>query len=307
MSADTKSGRNIYGEGFKQSFNEVWSKLPQCDDHLVTIDLYTIIAIFENVGVILNYDQADQCMNYIKNTQIISSINKCNCDVLLKWYQLYGSDLLEKPYLNKDIQHNQWELFNKTCSDSYIYIKKIYELILKKMNYQYNVLDKIQQLPIKTILKYENYMKPSILLKSNKGIVESNYLSKLLEFHKLTNKKASTIQFNYYFGHPNIKLISSDNNNDEMNVSRPNTSSNKSRPGTSSNSPNKSRPGTNSPNKSRPGTNSPNKSRSGSNSPNKSRSGLNSKSNENNDRPSSSSSNIGYYSLKYITILCTHV
>jgi hypothetical protein len=224
MTRDSKSSRNIFSEAFQKSLFEVWLKLPQSDDHMVELDAFTVIALFENIGVILSYNTALHCLNHIRDS--INALNRYGFKDVLKWYQLYGVDMSNnnddnddddsRDEVYKSSSHgnrkgNAWLSYKHYLKSIYDLIHNIYQRSIDFMKYQYSVLEKIDMLDRQHILKYYNYMKPKSMNGNQGGTVvvlqDSNYLTKLLDFQNQSRVKPSIVQCTYYFNHPEITIV----------------------------------------------------------------------------------------------------
>jgi Ca2+-binding EF-hand superfamily protein len=224
MTSDRKSDRSIYGEGFKLALLEIWSKLPQFQDNMVQLDVYTIIALFNNVGLSLSYQQALQCLQYMPK----NAINRCHFNDLLKWFLLYGVDIMSsESSINSSIALGEdgsqslgaWTAFVNLISKNMRDWNTFLKSNVTKVTTQSVILDKIDQLVPNRILKYSNFLHPErsvMAVTSASGKVtaartangkEMSFMMKLVEFRKLTSRKPSSIQLKYIFGHPTVKLL----------------------------------------------------------------------------------------------------
>ena len=222
MTKDSKSSRNIFSEAFQKSLFEVWLKLPQSDDHMVELDAFTVIALFENIGVVLSYNTALHCLNYIRDS--MNALNRYGFKDVLKWYQLYGVDMnndddndgheVYKGSSHGNRKDNAWLSYKHYLKSIYDLVHSIYQRSIDFMKYQYSVLEKIDMLDShkeRHILKYHNYMKPKSMNGNQGGTVvllqDSNYLTKLLDFQNQSRVKPSILQCTYYFNHPEITVV----------------------------------------------------------------------------------------------------
>jgi len=242
LTIDSRSSRNIFSETFKKSLFEIWLKLPQSDDHMVDLDAFTVIALFENIGVILSYKIALHCLHHIKGN--INSINRYHFDDVLKWYQLYGVDMIDdddddddydssssnnnncsSSNSNSKKKGNDWISYKRYLISIYALINGIYQQAIDYLHYQYSVLEKIDMLgnyhhhnkqQEHHILKYTNYMKPKSIKNTEGGntvqLQDLNYMTKLLDFQNQSHMKLSIIQCSFYFNHPEITFVNSLNN-----------------------------------------------------------------------------------------------
>lgn len=223
MTIDSKSSRNIFSESFQKSLFDVWLKLPQSDDHMVELDAFTVIALFENIGVVLSYNTALHCLNYIRDS--MNALNRYGFKDVLKWYQLYGVDMnnddddndgdeVYKGSSHGNRKGNAWLSYKHYLKSIYDLMHSIYQRSIYFMKYQHSILEKIDMLDShkeRHILKYHNYMKPKSMNGNQGGTVvvlqDSNYLTKLLDFQNQSRVKPSILQCTYYFNHPEITVV----------------------------------------------------------------------------------------------------
>lgn len=244
MTADKKGSKGYYGEGFRSSLLEVWRKLPQDDDLMVELDVYTIIALFDNVTVVLTYSDAVHCLQHLP----ISCIGRYNFEDVLRWFLLYGIDLSAKAArdsaivaasnsstanstaqaakpgnVNRQLHLlppvDDWSAFTHSCRTQYTAYCRFLNIVQEKAGYLRSVLDRVDTLVPNTSLKYPNYLHPersaaaTTPSRASKPAVQSGagkemgYMMKLVEFRKITSRKPSTLQLKYVFNHPNVKVL----------------------------------------------------------------------------------------------------
>lgn len=235
MTADKKGSKGYYGESFRSSLLEVWQKLPQDQDLMVQLDVYTIIALFDNVTVVLTYSDAVHCLQHLP----ISCIDRYHFEDVLKWFLLYGADLSARsaraPALvaaagSSDAQKkshqlhsmpliSDWSLFTHSVFSHYNAWKRFFSTAQEKSAYLRSVLDRVDTLIPNRSLKYPNYLHPeraaaattpSRASKQNAASgagKEMGFMMKLVEFRKITSRKPSNLQLKYAFNHPNVKVL----------------------------------------------------------------------------------------------------
>ena len=240
MTIDSKSSRNIFSEAFQKSLFEVWLKLPQSDDHMVELDAFTVIALFENIGVVVSYNTALHCLHHIRDN--MNALNRYEFKDVLRWYQLYGVDMNSNSNddnngndnnshddfydsnsgnsrINGNRKVNAWMSYKNYLKSIYDMVHSIYQRSIDFMKYQYSIIGKIDMLVDSSshkqqqhILKYHNYMKPKGMNSNDRGgavvvLQDSNYLTKLIDFQNQSRIKPSIIQCTYYFNHPEITIV----------------------------------------------------------------------------------------------------
>lgn len=87
------AARNIYGENFKKGLFTVWQKLPHTDDNMVHLDEFTLIKLFDNVGITLSYPDARRCLKDIGP----SAVEKYAFNDVVHWYRMYSATLVDAP------------------------------------------------------------------------------------------------------------------------------------------------------------------------------------------------------------------
>ena len=183
------------------------------DDGTAYLDEYTLMGIFDNLGIFFPFTEAKKCLGHLRQQSRESQIARFNVKDVIQWFRLYGNANLPR---EESAVSTHWidfcSMLTEATQSTTLYITKLVEQI----STQKELLHNIQQLPPESVKKTFSYYKQSRRMekavamsaekkqKQDPKKIMSKDLAFLLSLHEFLNthmsKEPTNVSLKYNFG-----------------------------------------------------------------------------------------------------------
>ena len=152
------TSKNIFGENFKVSFFQVWNKLPGFGDGTAYLDEYTLMGLFDNIGIFFSFFEAKKCLNHLRSQKLESQIGRFSGSDVLKWFRLYGNVNLPR---EESAVSKQWLHFCSSTTELTSSIARYITQSVEELSTQRKLIKSIDSMPSNLIKKNFSFFKSS--------------------------------------------------------------------------------------------------------------------------------------------------